>query len=110
LLDGAGVDEPGQAGAGADAQLVVDVTQVDLDGLVAEEQPGGHLLVAEAVGDLQRDPQFLGGEPDVDGLAATDRADARDGQLGGRAPRPRLGAELLEGQVGPLELTDRLAA
>ncbi len=33
-------------------ELFVDVAEVHFGGLVAEEEPGGHLLVAEPVGSL----------------------------------------------------------
>ena len=79
-----------------DAELVIDVAEVDLDGLVAEEQPGSHLLVGQALGDLQRDPQLLGGEPDVDRLAGPRRADTEGDKLGVGTLDPRLGPEQLK--------------
>jgi hypothetical protein len=61
------------------AELAVNVAEVNLDGLGAEEQPGGYFLVGKAFSDLQRNAQFLRGQVCVDRRAAGRGGDASRG-------------------------------
>ena len=82
--------------AGVDAELLVDVAQVVLDGLRAEEQRGRGFPGRLARGEQQRDLQFLrrqllqrAGVPPPEGLAGR-------GELGAGPVGPGTGVEVIE--------------
>lgn len=53
----------GELRAGADAELPVDVPEVEVDRLRAQEELGGGLLVRRAAGDDERDLELLRRQP-----------------------------------------------
>jgi len=98
-------DGGGELGAVAHAELAVDVAEVRLDRLGAEEQLGRGFPDGGAVGDDQRDAKFLRGEHVGGGMAAGGwGADAGGAEFAAGALCPWVGGESLEGseRVGKL--------
>jgi hypothetical protein len=92
----------GQLGSRADAELAVDLGEVELDRLRRQEERGAGLAVRGPLGDEERDLELLRGQlvrsrrpPGADG-------DAGGGEFGPRAAHPGSGVELQERRVrGP---------
>jgi hypothetical protein len=80
----------GELGAGADAELCVDVRQVTRDRALAEEERGGDLTVRSPLGDEFGDPLLGRCQP----LLPSAAADASELGLG--SLDPGRGTELLE--------------
>src|SRR5580692_2376181 len=97
-------ERPGQLRARVQAELAVDVPQVVLDGLRAEEQGRRGLPGRAAGGEQERDLQFLRRELlDGTGGSPAQRLAGRR-ELGPRAVGPRAGAQALERRRGRAEL------
>src|SRR5437016_7370260 len=80
---------PRELVARSDAELPIDVPQVILDRLRAEEEPRGGLARRAAAGEQQRDLELLGRQvSERAGVAAPRRLSGR-GELGARELRPR---------------------
>jgi len=94
----------GELGAGLDVELGVDVAQVVLDGLGAEEQGGRRLTNRLAADQVQGDLQFARGQ--LARRAGSGTMDRRPGgdQLVGRLVGPRPRTEPAEIVMGTLQV------
>src|SRR5919108_1886390 len=89
-------EPPDQLTARVDVELAVDPAEMELDGLVAEEQGRGDFLVRPSLGDPEGDLQLLRRQPLALARRPSPEPFAAGAQLGARAIFPRRGAESLE--------------